>query len=60
MRSWLGKYEQENKTRIEFNNYFIKYFNQLSKVTLNKTDISCNLHTLDCSILDVNLENKNY
>ena len=50
IRAWLGKYEQENKTRIEFNNYFIKYFNQLIKVTLNKTDILCKLHTLDCSI----------
>ena len=60
MRIWLGKYEQDNKERLEFNNYFINYFNEFNLKYLETANIKCNIHTLDCSILDVNLSNENY
>lgn len=60
MRIWLGKYEQENKERLEFNNYFVNYFNEFNMKYLETTNTRCNIHTLDCSILDVNLSNENY
>lgn len=60
IRSWLDKYKQEDKSNIEFNNYFVKYYNQFTKEFLNKTETDCNIHILDCSILDVNLSNSNY
>lgn len=60
IRLWMSRQEQVDKTTINFNNYFIKYFNQFTKELLDKAKISCNLHILDCSILDVNLENENY
>lgn len=60
IRSWLSKYEQADKDNIEFNNYFIDYFNRFNKIYLDKTKTECNIHILDCSVLDVNLNNKNY
>lgn len=60
IRAWLGKNEQSDKDVIEFNNYFISFFNQFTKEYLEKTKIVCNTHILDCSVLDVNLENENY
>lgn len=60
IRAFLGKYEQENEEKIEFNNYFINYTNKFNKEYLNKTNIECNTHILDCSILDVNIDNENY
>ena len=60
MRSWLEKYEQKDKGKIDFNNYFITYFNSFNKEYLNVSNTSCNIHILDCSILDVNINNENY
>ena len=60
IRSWLGKYEQTNKEIINFDSYFINYFNKFNKEYLKKTNTNCNIHILDCSILDVNLNNENY
>lgn len=60
IRAWLGKYEQEDKSKIKFNDYFINYCNQFTKDYLKKSEINCNIHILDCSILDVNLSNSNY
>lgn len=57
IRAWLEKYEDKN---IEFNNYFIKYFNRFTKKYLLFSNTVCDIHTLDCSILEVNLENENY
>lgn len=57
IRAWLEKYKSEE---LEFNNYFIKYFNKFNKKYLSVSNTSCNIHILDCSVLDVNLENKNY
>ena len=60
IRSWLDKYKETENDKIVFNNYFIKYFNQFNKLYLEKTEIKSNIHTLDCSILSVNLDNSNY
>ena len=60
IRALLGKYEQEDKNEIKFNNYFISFFNSFNKSYLKKTNTECNIHILDCSILDVNLSNENY
>ena len=60
IRAMLSKYEAEDKTKIEFNNYFISYFNNFTKNYLDKAKIVSNIHILDCSILDVNLNNSNY
>lgn len=57
IRAWLGKYEDKE---INFNNYFIKYFNYFTKKYLLLSNTSCDIHTLDCSILEVNSENENY
>lgn len=57
IRAWLEKYESKE---LEFNNYFIKYFNSFTKKYLSITNITSNIHILDCSVLDVNLENENY
>ena len=61
IRAFLGKYEQSNNdNKTEFNNYFIKYYNQFTKEYLKNANINCNGHIYDCSILDVNLANENY
>ena len=60
IRAMLGRYEQEDKTNIEFNNYFIKKTNELIKAIIEINGTECNIHILDCSILDVNLDNPNY
>lgn len=60
IRAILEKYEQKDKTVINFNNYFINFFNKITKILLEKANIQSNIHILDCSILDVNLENENY
>ena len=60
IRAMLGRYEQEDKTNIEFNNYFIKKTNELIKSIIEINGTECNIHILDCSILDVNLDNPNY
>lgn len=57
IRAWLGKYEDKN---IDFNNYFIKYFNHFTEKYLLLSNTACDIHILDCSILEVNLENENY
>lgn len=57
IRAWLSKYKEE---KLEFNNYFIKYFNKLTRKYLEKANINSNIHILDCSILDVNYNNENY
>lgn len=60
IRAILGKYEQNDKEKIEFNNDFIKFFNSVNKSYLNAANISCNIHVVDCSVLDVNIDNENY
>lgn len=60
IRLWLQRHEQENKTTIEFNNYYINYFNEFNRELLNKSNTTCNIHILDCSVLDVNIDNENY
>lgn len=60
IRAWLSKYEINNKENIEFNNYFINYFNVFNNEYIKTTNTNCNIHILDCSILDVNLNNNNY
>ncbi len=60
IRAMLGRYEQEDKTNIEFNNYFIKKTNEVIKTIIEINGTECNIHILDCSILDVNLDNPNY
>lgn len=57
IRAWLAKYESEE---FEFNNYFINHFNSFTKEYLSVSNIESNIHILDCSILDVNLDNENY
>ena len=60
IRAFLNRYEQSDKEKIEFNNDFIKFYNKITEAYLNKAKIECNIHILDCSILDVNLDNPNY
>lgn len=60
VRAFLNRYEQNDKEEIEFNNDFIKSFNKITEVYLSKAEIESNIHILDCSILDVNLDNSNY
>lgn len=60
IRAMLGRYEQKEKDKIEFNNYFINFYNNFTKEYLKKAKIECDVHILDCSILDVNLTNINY
>jgi len=57
IRALLSKNET---SQLEFNNYFINYFNKFTNTYLNKAGISSNIHILDCSILDVNINNSNY
>lgn len=57
IRAWLSKYESDD---FDFNNYFVKYFNQFNKEYLSVSNIESTIHILDCSVLDVNLENENY
>lgn len=58
IRSILGKYKQDDT--IDFNNYFIRFFNDFTKKFLTKANIKSNIHILDCSVLDVKLNNENY
>ena len=60
VRAFLNRYEQNDKEEIEFNNDFIKFFNKITKSYLSKAGIESNIHILDCSVLDVNLDNCNY
>ncbi|MGN0993225.1 MAG: transposase [Bacilli bacterium] len=60
IRAILKKYEQEDKNQIEFNNYFVNFFNEFMRKFLRDCNIIPNIHILDCSILDVNLDNSNY
>lgn len=60
IRAWLSKYEQIDKKNIEYNNYFINYFNEFNEIYLNKTKTECDIHILDCSVLDVNFHNEKY
>lgn len=60
VRAFLNRYEQNDKEEIEFNNDFIKSFNKITEVYLSKAEIESNIHILDCSVLDVNLDNSNY
>ena len=60
IRAMLGRYEQEDKNNINFNNDFIKRFNEVTKTIIEINNTECNIHILDCSVLDVNLDNPNY
>ena len=61
IRAFLNRYEQADDSKeIEFNNEFIKSFNKIIELYLAKANIESNVHILDCSVLDVNLDNANY
>ena len=60
IRAMLGRYEQDDKNNINFNNEFIKRFNEITKTIIEINNTECNIHILDCSVLDVNLDNQNY
>ena len=60
IRAILDKYNENNKDIINFNNYFINYTNELTEKIMNKLGICPTIHILDCSILDVNIDNANY
>ena len=61
IRAFLNRYEQADDCKeIEFNNEFIKSFNKIIELYLAKANIESNVHILDCSVLDVNLDNANY
>lgn len=60
VRAFLNRYEKNDKEEIEFNNDFIQFFNKITESYLSKTKIESNIHILDCSVLDVNLDNCNY
>ena len=60
IRAILSKYEQIDKENLEFNDEFIKFFNSFNKSYLKTANIDCNIHIIDCSVLDVNIENENY
>ena len=47
-------------SKVNFNNDFITFFNEFTKQFKEITRTECNTHILDCSILDVNLNNENY
>lgn len=57
IRALLSKTESNE---LEFNNYFINYFNDFTNRYLKKSNVTCDVHILDCSILDVNIDNSNY
>lgn len=60
IRAILEKYKHKEEETLEFNNVFIKYYNTFIKELLNISKKECNIHILDCSILDVNIDNENY
>ncbi len=60
VRAFINRYKQNDKEEIEFNNDFIKAFNKITEEYLSKAEIESNVHILDCSVLDVNLDNSNY
>ena len=60
IRAILSKYEQIDKENLEFNDEFIKFFNSFNKSYLKTANIDCNIHIIDCSVLDVNIEKENY
>ncbi len=60
VRALLNKYNQEKSDEMKFNNDFINFFNKVTKEYLSKTNINSNIHILDCSVLDVNIDNNNY
>ncbi len=60
VRAILNKYSQKKDEEINFNNDFINSFNKITSSYLSKTNITSNIHILDCSVLDVNIENSNY
>lgn len=60
VRAFLSRYEQNEKEEIEFNNDFIDSFNKITEEYLDKANLESNVHILDCSVLDVNINNANY
>ncbi len=60
IRAFLSRYDENQGDEVVFNNYFIRLFNDFTNELLKKADINCNIHIYDCSILDVNIDNKNY
>lgn len=78
IRAFLARYDKEHEKKleekrnndgkinlereIEYNNYFINYFNLFTEKYLEKTKIKdeITIHILDCSILDVNIDNEKY
>lgn len=60
IRAILKLYDHNENEKLNFNNYFINYFNKVNKDILTKANIKSNMHIYDCSILDVNIDNENY
>lgn len=60
IRAFLERYKQEKDKPLEFQNEFIKSFNQINKELLKKAKLTSDIHVLDCTICDVNLNNENY
>lgn len=78
IRAFLSKYDNNHEKKleekrnnngkinlereIEYNNYFINFFNLFTEKYLERTKIrdEITIHILDCSILDVNLDNEKY
>ena len=60
IRAFLERYKQEKDQPLEFQNEFIKSFNQMNKELLKKAKLTSDIHVLDCTICDVNFNNENY
>ena len=60
IRAFLERYKQEKDKPLEFQNEFMKSFNQINKELLKKSELTSDVHVLDCTICDVNLNNENY
>ena len=60
IRAFLERYKQEKDQPLEFQNEFIKSFNQMNKELLKKAKLTSDIHVLDCTICEVNLNNENY
>lgn len=60
IRAILKKYDHDKNEKLEYNNYFVNYFNEFNYELLSKAKIDCNIHIYDCSVLEVCLENEKY
>lgn len=56
LRGFLGKYGRND----EYRNEFVDLYNHFVKATKEKLDIVPHIHILDCTEIEVNLDNENY